>query len=340
MLKPNFPLIHIILLFFLIEIKKIVIFFQFIKVISFQSKGSNLTIKNLRTLVAIYKYGSFQSAAEAMRLSQPAVSQQIKNLEIMWGKTLFDRSNRSPELNPVGHAIVIEAEKVINAYDGILSSSLRDDSVNGRIVLGAVPTTLTGLMPMATHILKHRYPNLRVVIYPAQSIRLITQIERGSIDAGIIGKPDLLPQSMIFLNIASEPMLLLAPSETTSDDPLQLLRELPFIRFDREALFGRQVEKWLQKNRLKVNESMELDGLEAISSMVFANLGVSIVPRSCVKTVNPMPVRSLPLGVNAPNRLLGLAHQINSPKSDLIQQVKFALLEAVEIGEFNPQYSS
>ena len=297
-----------------------------------------MTIKNLRTLVAIHKYGSFQSAAEALRLSQPAVSQQIKNLETMWGKTLFDRSNRSPELNPSGQAIVIEAEKVINAYDRILSSSFKDDHINGRIVLGAVPTTLTGLMPMATHLLKQMYPDLRVEIYPAQSIRLITQIERGSIDAGIIGKPDLLPQGMTFLNVASEPMVLLAPPETISKDPLRLLRELPFIRFDREALFGRLVEEWLQKNRLKVNESMELDGLEAISSMVFANLGVSIVPRSCVKTVNPIPIRRLPLGVDAPTRLLGLAHRINSPKSDLIKQVHLALLEAVKIGEFRPQH--
>ena len=167
---------------------------------------------------------------------------------------------------------------------------------------------------------------------------MITQIERGSIDAGIIGKPDLLPQGMTFLNVASEPMVLLAPPETISKDPLRLLRELPFIRFDREALFGRLVEEWLQKNRLKVNESMELDGLEAISSMVFANLGVSIVPRSCVKTVNPIPIRRLPLGVDAPTRLLGLAHRINSPKSDLIKQVHLALLEAVKIGEFRPQH--
>ena len=110
------------------------------------------------------------------------------------------------------------------------------------------------------------------------------------------------------------------------------MRELPFIRFDREALFGRLVEEWLQKNRLKVTESMELDGLEAISSMVFANLGVSIVPRSCVKTVNPIPIRRLPLGVDAPTRLLGLAHRINSPKSDLIKQVHLALLKRLKLG--------
>ena len=100
-----------------------------------------MSIRNLRTLVAIHKYGSFNAAAEMLRLSQPAVSQQIKNLEKMWNKTLFDRSNRSPELNSIGKAIVNEAEIIIKAYDGILSSALGSENFEGEIVIGAVPTT-------------------------------------------------------------------------------------------------------------------------------------------------------------------------------------------------------
>ena len=55
------------------------------------------------------------------------------------------------------------------------------------------------------------------------------------------------------------------------------MRTRPFIRFDRNAIFGQMVEIWLQKLGIKVIETMELEGLEAISSMVMANLGVSIV---------------------------------------------------------------
>ena len=295
-----------------------------------------MSIRNLRTLVAIKKYGSFQSAAEALYLSQSAVSQQIKSLEKLWDKKIFDRSNRSPQMTTVGKALTTKAEVAIKAYDNIVSSALFGDGFKGQLKLGAVPTTLTGLMPMAVNLLKQRYPELRVVIYPALSTRLMTQINRGSIDAGIIGKPELLPSGLNCLDIAAEPMQLLAPPNTTSSDPLHLLRTLPFIRFDRDALFGQMVEKWLQKNNIQVNESMELDGLEAISSMVFANLGLSIVPKSCVQSVNPLPIRRLSLGADAPTRQLGLAYNNDHPKLDVIKEVHLTLLNAVEIGEFKP----
>ena len=61
-----------------------------------------MSIRNLRALVAIKKYRSFQAAGEALYLSQPAVSQQIKSLEEMWEKEIFDRSNRSPQMTAVG----------------------------------------------------------------------------------------------------------------------------------------------------------------------------------------------------------------------------------------------
>ena len=202
-----------------------------------------MSIRNLRTLVAIKKYGSFQSAAEALYLSQSAVSQQIKSLEKLWDKKIFDRSKRSPQMTTVGKALTTKAEVAIKAYDNIVSSALFGDGFKGQLKLGAVPTTLTGLMPMAVNLLKQRYPELRVVIYPALSTRLMTQIDRGSIDAGIIGKPELLPSGLNCLDIAAEPMQLLAPPNTTSSDPLHLLRTLPFIRFDRDALFGQMVEK-------------------------------------------------------------------------------------------------
>ena len=294
-----------------------------------------MSIRNLRTLVAIHKYGSFNAAAEMLRLSQPAVSQQIKNLEKMWNKTLFDRSNRSPELNSIGKAIVNEAEIIIKAYDGILSSALGSENFEGEIVIGAVPTTLTGLLPMAMHLLKQNYPELKVIIHPSQSIRQMSQIERGSIDAGIIGKPDIFPHGLNFRSIADEPMLLLVPPDIKSKNPIELLQTLPFIRFDREALFGQMVEKWLQKNGLKVNETMELEGLEAISSMVFANLGVSIVPKSCVSSINPIPVQSLSLGANAPSRQLGLAYLNDNPKSHVIETFYAALTEAVAFGKLS-----
>ncbi len=294
-----------------------------------------MSIRTLRTLVTIYKYGSFQVAAKMAYLSQPAVSQQMKSLENMWGLKIFDRSKRSPKLTSAGQAIAIESEAVIRAYDNIIDTALNKKSFKGDLLLGAVPTTLTGLMPMAISLLQQRYPNLRVAIHPGPSTGLLNQIDRGTIDAGIIGQPSLLPKKLHCLNIAEESMQLLVPPGILSNDPVQLLRTLPFIRFDRDALFGQIVEKWLQQQNIKVKESMELGGLEAISSMVLANLGISIVPKSCVKSMNPLPIKRLPLGPTSPSRKLGLAYCSDSAKLHIIQAAHKALLDAVEIGEFS-----
>ncbi|MFZ9135701.1 MAG: LysR family transcriptional regulator, partial [Candidatus Puniceispirillaceae bacterium] len=271
-----------------------------------------MSIRQLRTLLAIQDHGSFSAAAAACHVTHAAVSQQMKALETLWGVALFDRKGRRPELTPTGRALAAKADEIIRAYDGILASVIGDQGFQGEFVLGAVPTTLTGLVPLALSLLRQRHADLRVTIYPGLSRQLMQQLDRGAIDAAIITRPDLLPQGLACLDIAAEPMQLLAPPQTDSDDPIELLRTRPFIRFDRNAIFGQMVEGWLQKHKITVRDSMELEGLEAISSMVMANLGVSIVPKRCVRNMNPLPVKRLALSGNPPARQLGLAYRGDS----------------------------
>ncbi len=294
-----------------------------------------MSIRQLRTLLAIQDHGSFSAAAAACHVTHAAVSQQMKALETLWGVALFDRKGRHPELTPIGRALATKADEIVRAYDGILASVTGDHGFQGEFVLGAVPTTLTGLMPLALSLLRQRHADLMVTIYPGLSRQLMQQLDRGAIDAAIITRPELLPQGLDCLDIAAEPMQLLAPPQTDSDDPIELLRTRPFIRFDRNAIFGQMVERWLQKHKIIVRDSMELEGLEAISSMVMANLGVSIVPKRCVRNMNPLPVKRLALSGDPPARQLGLAYRDGTPKLSVIKAGEAALLDAVEIGEFS-----
>jgi len=294
-----------------------------------------MSIRQLRTLLAIQDHGSFSAAAAASHITHAAVSQQMKALETLWGVALFDRKGRHTELTPTGRALAAKAAEIIRTYDGILASVIGDQGFQGEFVLGAVPTTLTGLVPLAISLLRQRHADLRVRIYPGLSRQLMQQLDRGAIDAAIITRPELLPQGLACLDIAAEPMQLLAPPQTKSDDPIELLRTRPFIRFDRNAIFGQMVEGWLQKHKITVRDSMELEGLEAISSMVMANLGVSIVPKRCVRNMNPLPVKRLALSGNPPARQLGLAYRDGTPKLSVIRAGETALLDAVEIGEFS-----
>jgi DNA-binding transcriptional LysR family regulator len=160
------------------------------------------------------------------------------------------------------------------------------------------------------------------------------------VEAAIVSRPATLPNGVGFLEVVEEPLELLTSMEVEADDVIELLRTQPFIRFSRNAVVGNTIETWLQSRNIKVSETMELEGLEAISSMVLANLGISIVPRPSVKTCNPLPLRHMELPADAPVRQLGLAYDRNSPRKRLIEEIHQALVESVARGVFHPPSTS
>ena len=85
-----------------------------------------------------------------------------------------------------------------------------------------------------------------------------------------------------------------------------------------------------------VKETMELESLENISRMVHADLGVSIVPHCSVQPPNPLPLKYISLGEDAPVRELGLMSLANTLKLRVLQEMETELLLAVKIGRFDP----
>jgi len=283
----------------------------------------------------VAEHGTFTAAAEAVFVTHAAVSQQMKALEQEWGVTLFDRSRRTPELTPAGRAIVARAREIVAAYDGIVPSVMGDAAFQGELTLGAVPTTLTGLVPFAVAMLKTGHPDLHVRVVPGLTTELAAQVERGALDAAITTRLPALPRRHAWAEIACEEMELLAAPETASDDPAELLRTNPYIRFSRNAVVGAMIETWLQAQNIEVADSMELENLDIISSMVYANLGVSIVPRQAVPPPNALPLKHLALDPPPPARVLGLLSRADNVKLRVLERVTEKLREAVAIGRFD-----
>ncbi len=288
-----------------------------------------MSIKILRTLIAVADRGTFSAAADAVCVTHAAVSQQMRALEEDWQIVVFDRSTRTPEFTPVGRALLAKAREVVLAYDSILPSVLGDDGLKGEFRLGTVPTALSALVPASVSRLKEEYSALHVRLYAGQTPHLVRQIERNELDAAIVTRPATIPAGLGWHAIADEPLELIAPPHLDSADPIELLQSQPFIRFTRDALLGGIIENWLQHEELAVHESMELESLEAISSLVAANLGVSIVPRCCATPVSSPALAHLPLKT-APARKLGLIFRVDGTKPLVVEQVQKSLLESVE----------
>ncbi|MFQ5774607.1 MAG: LysR family transcriptional regulator [Kiloniellaceae bacterium] len=291
-----------------------------------------MSIRHLRTLIAIAESGSFAAAAERVFVTQAAVSMQVKSLEDELGVTLFDRGRRPPELSEAGRALVPKAIEIVRAYDRLRLLHRDFAGIEGDLRLGAVPTTLTGITPRALAAMRSRYPRLHVDLSTGASADLVHLVERGHLDTAIISDlPQPVP-GLAWEPFLREPLIVIAPMSAPEVPAEELLATLPFIRFSRSAWVGRLIDETLRARGIRVREFMTLDTLEAIGAMVFQGLGVSLVPHRRVGTPFPLPVRHVTLAKPTVYRVLGLVRREAHPKANLIEALSAELSALADAG--------
>jgi DNA-binding transcriptional LysR family regulator len=276
-----------------------------------------VSIRHLRTLLAIAEHGSFAAAAREVHLTQSAVSMQMKALEAELGIELFDRSTRPPVLTDAARRLVAGAQELVSDYERLLGPKSQDGAVEGHLRLGAVPSMITGLLPRAMAALRRRHPGLHVEIAMALSAELVARLERGKLDAAIVSELARVPDGFVWSPFVREPLVLIAPPGAPERSAKELLAAHPFIRYTRQAWVGRLIDGLMRQRRIKVRESMTLDTLEAVTAMVSHGLGVSIVPQRGQGVPLPFPVRAVALPKPAVHRMVGLLRKEGHRKAAL-----------------------
>lgn len=240
-----------------------------------------MSLRALRTLVAIARHGSFARAAEAVHLTQSAVSLHVKALEDEFKAQLFDRSRRQTALTDAGRLAVDRAMEILALYDAISGEIGAGSELRGRLRIGAIPTVLTNVMPAVLASLTESHPHLSLTVACGMSAELATRLESGELDVAITTDPvKPHPYGLVSTALYQEHFWLLAPGHLRQVPYKQLLADHPFIRFDRRAWAGRTIDRELRRMRLRVRTTMELDSREAIIKMVANGLGVAVVPLS------------------------------------------------------------
>lgn len=280
-----------------------------------------MTISLFKTLIAVSETGSFRGAADTVCVTHAAVGQQMKRLEDMLGVALFDRSEKTPQLNQLGKAFVPKAKAVVAAYDTILDDLTGEPQMIGELVLGAVPSTIRGLIPKSAKRLKRLYPNLHIRVVPDLSPNLVEQVEHGTLDAAVLSEPLRISERFNWTPFYEEELVLLTAPEITETDPRRILSTMPYLRHTRRASVGMLAEDWLSRNNVKVNDAMEMESLENLASMVAHNLGVSVGPNICVPDPIFERLNKIPLGPNAPSRTLGVLSRTDCSKLRLIEKL-------------------
>nr|WP_225777518.1 LysR family transcriptional regulator [Pseudomonas sp. Marseille-Q3773] len=285
-----------------------------------------MSLKALRTLVTIARHGTFARAADLLSLTPSAVSLHIRTLEDELHVTLFDRSRRQVALTEAGQLAVARAEAILAAYDELADALASGPSLRGRLRLGAIHTVLARRLPKALVWLKAHHPQLHISVASGMSAELARRVEDGELDAAITTEPvSPYPQSLEFTTLFEDRFWAVASPELAGRSVAQLLASQPFLRFDKRAWAGRQIEQELRRQHLQVSEQMELDSQEALARMAVMGLGVAIIPMADEDLARLPPATCLPFGEPQLIRRVVLLEHEKSQRRHLSAALKTAL---------------
>jgi len=263
-------------------------------------------IRELRTLIAIAQAGTFSAAGERLGLTQSAVSAQMHKLEEELGTPLFERSRRTAALNDTGHHALGVAQEIVGLFDSLVSRPAAQTAAP-MLRVGAIASVQPVLLTRALALLRERVPNARVRVVPGVSLSLLGELSGGDLDLAVMIKPPFaLPPELMWQPLLSEPFVIALPPASRESDWRDALRHQPFIRYDRTSFGGRLVDQFLRRNRITVNESLELDELDGIMGAVEAGIGVALVPQTHTHRRGRFDVRTLPLDAPSFVREIGV----------------------------------
>jgi DNA-binding transcriptional LysR family regulator len=242
----------------------------------------------------------------------------MKTLENELGFALFDRSKRPPILTDAGRAFAVKTADAVEVYERLFQD-LGGNTVEGQLRLGVVPSVITGIMPQALVALRAKYPSLHIKLAMGLSADLVERVRQGALDAAIVSDLVQGGAGLEWSPFMREPLVLIAPIDVPQRTAEELVISYPFIRYNRQAWAGQLIDNFLKRRRLRVTESMTLDTLEAITTMVHYGLGVSIVPLRSFGDPFSLPVRRLTFSGPAVYRVVGLVRKSDDANATLAE---------------------
>ncbi|WKB55335.1 LysR family transcriptional regulator [Eleftheria terrae] len=241
----------------------------------------SVTFRQLRVFVEVARHLSFVRAAEALHLTPPAVTMQVKDLESAVGLQLFHREGRSVSLSTTGEYFLVYAKRLLGTLKEAEDAMARFKRVEaGRLNIGLV-STAKYFVPQLLARFSEQHPGieLRLNVSPNRE-QLVAQMGHSEVDLAIMGRPpkDLSTRGEPF---AAHPLVFVGPP----DHPLIRRGRAPLSALEREALIVREagsgtrsaMEDLFREHRFQPRSRMEISSNETIKQAVMAGMGVSFL---------------------------------------------------------------
>lgn len=289
---------------------------------------NNLTLKQLRYVQALAAQGHFGRAAEVSAISQPALSMQIKELELSLGTALFERAARSVRLTPFGEQFLERAQVILRAVDELGELALAaQGGIAGRLRIGVIPTIAPYLLPRLLGRLSQLYEGLDIHVRETLTQKLIEELADGRLDAAIVALP-ISEHAFTEVALFEENLVLVRP-DAQADHPVpsrDMLRDMRVLLLEEGHCFRDQALSFCALNTARTRNTLDGSSLSTLVQMVGAGLGVTLIPEMAV----PVETRSAAVSIARlrgaqPKRQVGMIWRKSSPMADHLHQIADAV---------------
>ncbi|MGO1118464.1 LysR substrate-binding domain-containing protein [Rhodovibrionaceae bacterium A322] len=248
---------------------------------------------------AAFQLGSASAAAEALHVTQPAISRLIADLERQVGFSLFERRQRGLHPTQDGQQLYAEVERSFRGMDLIMEAAeaIRSHGV-GRVRIIAMPAYADGVLSSAIGAFVARYPGIRVELESGPKKLAVERVVSEQFDVGV-GILPLPEQALNIFPLGDNDAICIAPlthglAGVDSVD-LATLAGQPFIALAQGSPFRATVDRLFQKSGVSPKLVVEARTQRGICNMVAAGAGLSIIDSSVAREFMDKPFAMISL---------------------------------------------
>lgn len=296
-----------------------------------------MNLRDLKYIIAVANTRHFGHAAERCFVSQPTLSGQIKKLEEELGVEIFERTNRSVEVTPVGEEIISHARLILEQADVITQiAQAHRDPLAGPLRVGAIPTLSPYLMPLILLPLKKQYPQMKLVLSEELTDTLLERLRNHEIDAALLATP--VEDDLASMPLFDEPFWLAYPRKhpfyhqeriTRKDlDSVDLLLLAEGHCLARQAMDVCHIKERQEKGEMA---DLRAASLETLIQLVGAGFGCTLVPALAMRGswTTGSGVVAQPLDFPDAYRRVTLVYRNSFPRKAALDALARIILESL-----------
>lgn len=241
-----------------------------------------MEIDQIETFLAVVTYGGFHRAAEALHVSQPAVSGRIRALESSLGVVLFTRGRATPSLSPAGKTFRPHAEELLRVVARARQAVHEIQPLTGGALrIAAALSVCTYLMPDVMKEYQAAYPKVMVHLRSGNSMQVLKMVLEGEADIGVARS--LHHPEVETMTLRDDPLILVGhpghPMAAKRQVHLEEVESWPLIFYDRGSSDWTLSQGLFRRAGLLPNAVLEVETIEAAKRMVERKLGFGFLPQ-------------------------------------------------------------